>query len=66
MPNFPKHINIMSFSLTMPSDQQTMYDHASKLVALLSSNRPEEKVSEIGEIVVRGLSPPSPPFSDNI
>ena len=41
----------------MPSDQQRMYDHASNLVTLLASNLPEEQVvSEIGEIVVRGLS----------
>lgn len=34
-----------------------MYDHASNLVTLLASNLPEEQVvSEIGEIVVRGLS----------
>jgi hypothetical protein len=41
----------------MPSDQQKMYDHASNLVKLLSSEISEEDaISQIGEIVVGGLS----------
>jgi hypothetical protein len=51
----------------MPSDQQKMYDHASNLVTLLSSNQPEENVVPvIAEIVVGGLSLSSSSFSDNI
>jgi hypothetical protein len=41
----------------MPSDQQKMYDYASNLVRLLSPNIPQEDaISQIGQIVVGGLS----------
>jgi len=37
----------------MPSDQQKMYDYASNLVRLLSSNIPQEDaILQIGQIVV--------------
>jgi len=37
----------------MPSFQQKMYDHASKVGALLTSDQPEEEiVAHIGDIMV--------------
>ena len=51
----------------MPSDQQKMYDYASDLVKLQLSELPEEEVlSQIGEIVVGGLSLWFPSSSKNM